>query len=128
MGRARKVIIVSGAIGMSLLMTALWASNLYVIAALFSVSTFSYATFTTMANTFPADLFPSESVATVSGMGGTGAGIGTILSTYLVGYIADRYSFGPVLIGASFVPLVAMVLVLWLVRNTAESGGRVKRI
>jgi ACS family hexuronate transporter-like MFS transporter len=82
-----------------------------------------------MANTFPADLFPSESVATVSGMSGTGAGIGTILSTYLIGYVSDRYSFGPVLIGASLVPLLAMALVLLLVRNTAESGqGRVRRI
>ena len=129
MGRARKAVVVPGAIGMAALMAALWASNLYVIAGLFGLSTFAYAAFSTMANTFPADLFPSESVATVSGMSGTGAGIGTILSTYLIGYTADRYSFGPVLIGASLVPLVAMVLVLLLVRNTAESGqGRVRRI
>jgi ACS family hexuronate transporter-like MFS transporter len=114
---------------MALLMLALWASNIYVIAGLFGLSTFSYAAFSTMANTFPADLFPSESVATVSGMSGTGAGIGTILSTYLIGYVSDRYSFGPILIGASLVPLVGMALVLLLVRNTAESGqGRVRRI
>jgi MFS transporter, ACS family, hexuronate transporter len=128
-GRARKAVVVPGAIGMALLMLALWASNLYVIAGLFGLSTFSYAAFSTMANTFPADLFPSESVASVSGMSGTGAGIGTILSTYLIGYVADRYSFGPILIGASLVPLVGMALVLLLVRNTAESGqGRVRRI
>jgi ACS family hexuronate transporter-like MFS transporter len=128
-GRARKAVVVPGAIGMALLMLALWASNIYVIAGLFGLSTFSYAAFSTMANTFPADLFPSESVATVSGMSGTGAGIGTILSTYLIGYVADRYSFGPILIGASLVPLVGMALVLLLVRNTAESGqGRVRRI
>jgi len=128
-GRARKAVVVPGAIGMALLMLALWASNIYVIAGLFGLSTFSYAAFSTMANTFPADLFPSESVASVSGMSGTGAGIGTILSTYLIGYVADRYSFGPILIGASLVPLVGMALVLLLVRNTAESGhGRVRRI
>jgi len=128
-GRARKAVVVPGAIGMASLMAAVWASNLYIIAGLFGLSTFAYAAFSTMANTFPADLFPSESVATVSGMSGTGAGIGTILSTYLIGYIADRHSFGPILIGASLVPLVAMVLVLALVRNTAESGhGRVRRI
>ena len=128
-GRARKAVVVPGAIGMALLMLALWASDLYVIAGLFGLSTFSYAAFSTMANTFPADLFPSESVASVSGMSGTGAGIGTILSTYLIGYVSDRYSFGPILIGASLVPLVGMALVLLLVRNTAESGrGRVRRI
>ena len=124
-----KAVVVPGAIGMALLMAALWASNLYVIAGLFGISTFAYAALSTMANTFPADLFPSESVATVSGMSGTGAGIGTILSTYLIGYVSDHYSFGPVLIGASLVPLLAMALVLLLVRNTAESGqGRVRRI
>src|SRR5947207_3063307 len=128
-GRARKAVVVPGAIGMASLMAALWASNLYVIAGLFGLSTFAYAALSTMANTFPADLFPSESVATVSGMSGTGAGIGTILSTYLIGYVSDRYSFGPVLIGASLVPLLAMALVLLLVRNTAESGrGRVRMI
>ncbi|HTM51755.1 MAG TPA: MFS transporter [Bryobacteraceae bacterium] len=128
-GRARKAVVIPGAIGMASLMAALWASNLYVIAGLFGLSTFSYAAFSTMANTFPADLFPSESVATVSGMSGTGAGIGTILSTFLIGYISDRYSFAPVLIGASLVPLLAMALVLLLVRNTAESGrGRVRAI
>jgi ACS family hexuronate transporter-like MFS transporter len=127
-GRARKAIVIPGAIGMSLLMVALWASNLYVIAVLFGISTFSYATVTTMANTFPADLFATESVATVSGMGGTGAGIGTILSTFLIGYIADHYSFGPILIGASLIPLVAMALVLILVRNTAESGKGVVKL
>jgi predicted MFS family arabinose efflux permease len=50
-------------------------------------------------------------------MSGTGAGIGTIISTYLIGYVSDRYSFGPILIAASLIPLVGMVLVLVLVRN-----------
>jgi ACS family hexuronate transporter-like MFS transporter len=127
--RARMAIVVPSAIGMSLLMASLWATNIYAIAGLFGLSTFAYAAGSTIALTFPTDLFPSESVATVSGMSGTGAGIGTILSTYLIGYIADRYSFAPILIGASLIPLVAMVLVLLLVRNTAESGqGRVRRI
>ena len=77
-----------------------------------------------MANTFPADLFPSESVATVSGMSGTGAGIGTIISTYLIGYVADRYSFEPILITASFIPLIGMVLVLLLIREARPTNDR----
>jgi ACS family hexuronate transporter-like MFS transporter len=70
----------------------------------------------------PSDLFPSRSVATVSGMAGTGAGLGTILSTYLIGYVSDHYSFEPILIAASLIPLVAMVLVLTLIRNSRNSG------
>jgi hypothetical protein len=39
-----------------------------------------------------------------------------------VGYIADRQGFQSVVAGASVIPVVAMVLVLLLVRNTRESG------
>jgi predicted MFS family arabinose efflux permease len=54
-------------------------------------------------------------------MSGTGAGIGTIISTYLIGYISDRYAFGPILIAASLVPLVGMVLVLLLIGDTGTA-------
>jgi hypothetical protein len=77
----------------------------------------------TTALVLPTDLFPSGSVASVSGMSGTGAGIGTIISTFLIGYVADHYSFNPVLIAASTVPLVATALVLWLLRGT-PTGAR----
>ena len=128
-GRARKAVVVFGGIGMALLIPTVFTSNLFALAGLFAISTFAYAAFSTMALVLPSDLYKSESVATVSGMSGTGAGIGTIISTYLIGYISDRYSFEPILIGASLIPLVGMVLVLLLVRNTAASGqGLVKRI
>ncbi len=65
----------------------------------------------------PSDLFPSRSVATVSGMSGTGAGLGTILTTFIIGYISDHYSFAPILVGASIIPLVGMVLMLVLIRE-----------
>ena len=92
---------------------------------LIAVSTFAYAAFSTMALVLPSDLFASRSVATVSGMSGTGAGVGTILSTLLIGYISDRYSFAPILLGASALPLVGMVLVLLLVRGapTVRAGA-----
>jgi hypothetical protein len=41
----------------------------------------------------------------------------------LIGPISDRYSFEPILIGASLVPLVATVLVLLLVRATKERSA-----
>ena len=48
---------------------------------------------------------------------GAGAGIGTILSTFAIGWTADRYSFEPILIAASLIPLVATVAVVTLVRG-----------
>ena len=48
---------------------------------------------------------------TVAGMAGTGAGLGTIGSTYLIGVVADRFSFTPILVVSSVVPLLAALLV-----------------
>lgn len=114
---ARKFIIVTCGLGMTGLIPAIYCSTLFPIVGLFAVSTFCYAAWSTMALSLPADLYPSCSVATVSGMSGTGAGIGTILSTFLIGWTADKYSFEPVLITASVIPLIATGLVLLLLRG-----------
>jgi ACS family hexuronate transporter-like MFS transporter len=114
--RARKLVVLLGGIGMTLLIPTVAVSNFTVIIALFATATFSYAAWSTMGLTFPADLYPSNAVATVSGMSGAAAGIGTIISTFLIGKVTDRYSFEPVLIGASLLPVVATVLVFVLIR------------
>jgi ACS family hexuronate transporter-like MFS transporter len=57
-----------------------------------------------MANVLPSDLYHSESVASVSGLSGTGAGIGTIVAFKLIGYLSDArqatgtHSFDPIMI------------------------------
>ena len=104
-------------LGMTLLIPAVGVSSFFAIVTLFAIATFSYSAWSTMALALPADLYPSQSVATVSGMSGTGAGIGTIVSTFLIGRISDRYSFEPILIGASLIPLVATALVFLLIRE-----------
>ncbi|HEY6215441.1 MAG TPA: MFS transporter [Pyrinomonadaceae bacterium] len=114
--KARKAVVVFGGLGMTLLIPTIFTSSLLALAGLFAVSTFAYASFSTMALVLPSDLYRSQSVATVSGMSGTGAGLGTIVSTYLIGYVSDHYSFEPILIGASLIPLVGMILVLILIR------------
>lgn len=121
-GRARKTVVVFGAIGMTFLVPTLYLSNLFAIAGLFAFSTFAYATFCTVVLVFPSDLYQSHSVATVSGLSGTAAGLLTIVSTFLVGWTADHYSFAPILIGASVVPLIGATLTFLLVRNTQHSG------
>ncbi len=114
--RARKFIVIVCGLGMTTLAWTVAVHSFAALVALFAFSTFCYAAWSTMALALPSDLYPSASVATVSGLSGTGAGLGTILSTFLIGRISDRYSFEPILIGASVVPLLATVLVLALVR------------
>jgi ACS family hexuronate transporter-like MFS transporter len=113
---ARKAVVIFGGLGMTLLIPTVFTSSLFSLAGLFAISTFAYASFSTMALVLPSDLYRSSSVATVSGMSGSGAGLGTIISTYLIGYVSDHYSFEPILITASLVPFVGMILVLVLIR------------
>jgi ACS family hexuronate transporter-like MFS transporter len=135
LGSARKALIIFGGIGMTLLIPTIFTTNLYLIAFLFALATFCYASFTTMANVLPSDLFSSESVASVSGFSGTGAGIGTIIAFKLIGHFSDTrqatgtHSFDPIIIIAGLVPFVGMILVLLLVRNNrATDEGLVRRI
>ena len=128
-GAARKCIAVIGGLGMTLLVPVVWTSSFSAMVACFAISTFAYAAFSTIILNLPADIFPTGSVASVSGLGGTGAGVGTISAIYLTGWVADHYSFAPILIGASIVPLVAMAAVLILIRNTAAMDrGLLRRI
>jgi ACS family hexuronate transporter-like MFS transporter len=135
LGRARKAIVFLGGIGVMLLIPTIFTTSLSLITLLFALSTFSYAAFSTIANVLPSDLFDSASVASVSGLGGTGAGIGTIIAFRLIGHYSDvrqgmsTHAFDPIIIVAGLIPFIGMILVLLLVRNTkATRQGRVRPI
>ena len=135
LGWARKTVVVFGGIGVMFLIPTIFTSTLWIIALLFALATFSYAAFSTMANVLPSDLYESGSVASVSGFGGTGAGIGTIIAYVLVGRYADMHQgmathvFDLIMIIAGLIPFVGMLLVLLLVRNTkATRDGLVRPI
>ena len=128
-GRARKAVVLVSGIGMTLLIPTVFTDSFAWLVACFAASTLSYAALSTMVLNLPADVYPTHSVATVSGLSGTGAGIGTITATYLIGKTADANSFEPVLIAASLIPLLATAAVLLLVRNNAATDrGVVNRI
>lgn len=124
-GAARKAIAVFGGLGMMLLIPTVLTDSFVLLIACFAVSTFSYAAFSTVILNLPADIYPTGSVASVSGLGGTGAGIGTIVAIYVTGWVSDHYSFAPILIGASILPLIAMAAMLLLVRNTHDTRNGV---
>ena len=124
LGAARKAIVVFGGVGVTLLIPTIFTANLAAIAVLFGLATFCYAAFSTIANVLPSDLFTGGSVASVFGFSGTGAGIGTIIAFKLIAYYADAnqtlagHSYDKIVVVAGLVPLVGMILVLLLVRNT----------
>jgi MFS transporter, ACS family, hexuronate transporter len=135
LGAARKAMVIFGGIGVTLLIPTIFTRDLYLITILFALATFSYSSFSTIANVLPADLFHNHSVASVSGLSGTGAGVGTIIAFALIGHFSDArsaaatHAFDPIVIVAGLVPFVGMLLVLLLVRNTqATEEGWVRRI
>lgn len=115
--KSRKAVILVGGIGMTLLIPAVFTSQIFILAGLFAITTFCYAAWSTMDIVLPSDLYPSAAVGTVSGLSATGAGIGTIASTLTIGYVADHYSFAPILVVASLIPLVATAFIFLLVRK-----------
>jgi len=135
LGAARKALVVFGGVGVLLLIPTIFTVNLYFITMLFALATFSYASFSTIANVLPTDLYASDSVASVSGLSGTGAGIGTIIAFELIGHFSDAHqasgthTFDPIVVVAGLIPFIGMILVLLLVRNTrATDQGLVRRI
>src|SRR5215470_4442450 len=135
LGAARKAVVIAGGVGVLLLIPTILTTNLFVITLLFALATFSYAAFSTIANVLPSDLYESGSVATVSGLGGTGAGIGTIIAFELIGHFSDlragmaTHVFDPIVVVAGLIPFIGMILVLLLVRNTkATKLGLVRPI
>lgn len=135
LGKARKALVIFGAIGLTLLIPTIFTVNLPTLTVLFAVATFCYGSYTTIANVLPSDLFFPESVASVSGLSGTGAAIGTIIVYELAGHLSDArvatgtHLFDPLMILAGLIPFAGMILVLLLVRNTqATEQGLVRRI
>jgi ACS family hexuronate transporter-like MFS transporter len=134
-GKARKALVVFGGVGVTLLIPTIFTVNLTTLTVLFAMATFCYGSYTTIANVLPSDLFFSGSVASVSGLSGTGAAIGTIIVFELAGHLSDArvatgtHLFDPLMILAGLIPFVGMILVLMLVRNTpATERGLLRRI
>jgi ACS family hexuronate transporter-like MFS transporter len=123
-GRSRRLVLGIFGPSMLVLALALGTSDYPTLVALFSYANFAYASCSTMFLSLPADVFQSRAVASASGLAGSAAGVGTLISTFLIGQIADRYSFEPVVLAASLIPPLAAVVFITLVRAPAHADRR----
>jgi ACS family hexuronate transporter-like MFS transporter len=95
----------------------------YSALALISVALWGYASWSTMGLTFPSDLFPQDVVATVTGLSGLAAGLAGAAFTFAVGFLVDRYSYGPAFLVAGLLPLLATLCMFLLISPpSAESA------
>jgi ACS family hexuronate transporter-like MFS transporter len=115
-GKARRTVLVIFGPSMLLLIFTVFTSNYYVLLFLFAYASFAYACCGTMFLTLPTDVFHTRAVGSVMGLAGSGAGVGTLISTYLIGIVSDRMSFQPILIAASIIPCIATAVFVSMVR------------
>jgi ACS family hexuronate transporter-like MFS transporter len=64
--------------------------------------------------TLPSDFFPSRAVASVAGLGGTGAGIGSMIFVFTTGWVVDHFSYTPILITAALLAPLGTIALLTL--------------
>lgn len=57
-----------------------------------------------------SDVFPDAAVARVTGLTGVASGLSGILFPYLTGLIVDRFSYSPIFLMASLMPLVGILI------------------
>ena len=109
--RARKVVIVFAALLMPAGIFAAFAQNAMVALALIGVVLFGFQVWINNVQTLPSDFFPDKAVASVAGLGGVGAGIGSMIFVLGTGWIVDHFSYVPVLVSAGLLaPLGTIVL------------------
>jgi MFS transporter, ACS family, hexuronate transporter len=81
---------------------------------LVSVAMLGYTGVTANLLAFPADVFPKSVVATIWGLASMGSGFGGMVFALMTGWLVDRYSYVPVFIGFSLIPMIAL-LIIWFV-------------
>lgn len=112
--RARKVVILLAAMLMPAGILAAFADDAMVALALIGVVLFGFQVWINNVQTLPSDFFPDRAVASVAGLGGTGAGIGSMLFIFGTGWAVDHFSYVPVLVIAGLLaPLGTLVLFLF---------------
>jgi ACS family hexuronate transporter-like MFS transporter len=118
---ARKSVIIAAALFMTAGIPAAFAHDPLVALGFISLVTFGFQSWINNVQTLPSDFFPPEAVGAVAGLGGVGAGVGAILYVLATGWVVDHFSYTPILIIASFLPLLGTVILFAI-------GGRVQRI
>lgn len=127
-GKSRRMVIWLFGPSMLLLILTVYVKSYILLILLFAYATFAYAATSTMFLALPADVYHTRAVASVSGLSGSAAGVGTLISTYLIGRITDKFSFEPIIIAASLIPCLATLAFVALVRarKTPDADGIVQ--
>ncbi len=85
--------------------------------ALISVVLFGFQFWVNNVQTLTSDFFPNELVASISGLAGTGAGVGAMIFIFSTGWIVDHFGYTPVLIASGLLIPAATAALAWLAKD-----------
>jgi ACS family hexuronate transporter-like MFS transporter len=117
---ARKSVIAFAGLLMSAGIGAAYTSNPMAALALIGVVLFGFQAWINNVQTLPSDLFPTKAVGTVAGLGGMGAGIGSMIFVLSTGWVVDNFSYTPVLVTASVLAPLGTLVLFALVGNVRK--------
>ncbi len=119
--RARKAVILAAALLMPAGIFAAFAEDAMVALVLIGVVLFGFQVWINNVQTLPSDFFSDKAVASVAGLGGTGAGIGSMIFIFGTGWVVDHFSYVPVLVTAGLLAPIGTAVLFVL-------AGPIKRV
>lgn len=118
---ARKTVIIAAACLMPFGVFAARATSPYTTLAFISIVLFGFQMWISNIQTLPSDFFSHRSVGVVAGMGGTAAGVASLLFNLAIAPLAHTFGFGFVLSIAGLLAPIGLFLLLLL-------AGRIHRL
>ena len=112
--RARKTVMIAGALLTSAGILAMQATDPYVALAWMSVVLFGFQVWVNNLQTLPSDFFPNSAVGSVFGLGGAAAAVASILFTWGTGQVVDAFGYTPVFLVAGVLGPLGLVVTLGL--------------
>lgn len=119
--RARKTVMIAGALLTSAGILAMRANDPYVALGWMAVVLFGFQVWVNNLQTLPSDFFPSSAVGSVFGLGGAAAALASVLFTWGTGRVVDDFGYTPVFFVAGILGPLGLVVTLWL-------AGRIGKI
>ena len=112
--RARKAVMIFGALLTSAGILAMRASDPYAALGWMAVVLFGFQVWVNNLQTLPSDFFPNTAVGSVFGLGGAAAALASILFTWGTGHVVDALGYTPVFVVAGLLGPLGLVVTLWL--------------
>src|SRR5215203_2939941 len=111
---ARKAVIAFAALLMPAGIAAAITPDSMTALVLIGVVLFGFQVWINNVQTLPSDFYPLKAVGSVAGLGGTGAGIGSMIFIFSTGWVVDNFSYTPVLVTAGLLAPIGTIVLFTL--------------